>query len=141
MKFKRSQRPRPEVNLTPLIDVVFLLLIFFMVSTTFTKETQLAINLPEATGNPPAANQGPIKVVISYKGEIAINGQLLSDNRRETFREALVTLSNGDVSAPMIIAADAEVPYQMVIKIMDIARQVGFAKFQMATQELKSSSS
>ncbi len=75
MKFRRQSRDEDNVNLTPLIDVVFLLLIFFMVSTTFTKETHLEIDLPEATGDAVAADSQQIEILINAEGGFAINGQ------------------------------------------------------------------
>ena len=140
MKFKRANADPIEVNLTPLIDVVFLLLIFFMVSTTFTRETQIAINLPEAEGEQVAKKQNPIEIVIGESGNIAINGQLLTDNGRKSFKDALQQASGGDVTTPMIITADAKAPYQVFITVMDVAGKLGFVNFQMTAQQLKSDS-
>ncbi len=77
MKFRRQVRTEDSVNITPLIDVVFLLLIFFMVSTTFTKESHLEINLPEASGEPLPGEKQEVEVLINAQGGLAVNGQRL----------------------------------------------------------------
>ena len=137
MTLRRSKPQPAEVNLTPLIDVVFLLLIFFMVSTTFTKETQLAIQLPEAEGKPPSGIRNVVEITITEAGEFAINSQLLSDNKRATLQEVLKDLSQGDSETPIIISGDANAPYQAIITAMDVAKIMGFTKIQLTTQQLK----
>ena len=84
MKFRRQRRDEVGVNLTPLIDVVFLLLIFFMVSTTFTRETQLSIDLPEASGQPQETTDERIEILIDESGSYRVNGQALVDARLRT---------------------------------------------------------
>ena len=135
MKFRRQSDTDLSVNLTPLIDVVFLLLIFFMVSTTFTKETHLAIDLPESSGEVRQGQPRQIEVVISKKGEFAINGQTLVNSRLETIKRALGKVSEGDSGLPLIITADANTPYQSVVTAMDAAGQMGFANLSMTTRK------
>ena len=135
MKFRRQSDTDVSVNLTPLIDVVFLLLIFFMVSTTFTKETHLAIDLPESSGEVREQQPRQIEVVISKEGEFAVNGQTLVNSRLDTIKRALGKVSEGDSGMPLIITADANTPYQSVVTAMDAAGQMGFANLSMTTRK------
>ena len=135
MNFRR-QRNREEVsvNLTPLIDVVFLLLIFFMVSTTFTKETHLAIDLPESSGALQPEQLQQIEITISKSGEFSVNGQGLVNGQLQTLKRALSKVSEGDSQRPLIITADANTPYQSVVRAMDAAGQLGFTNLSMTTK-------
>jgi len=92
VKFPRPRQEEISVNLTPLIDVVFLLLIFFMVSTTFTRETQLSLTLPEAQGMPPESPAQAVEVLVSPLGEYLINGEKLTDNSEAGLRSALLRM-------------------------------------------------
>ncbi|MEX0941770.1 MAG: biopolymer transporter ExbD [Pseudomonadales bacterium] len=136
MKFARRARTEVEVNLTPLIDVVFLLLIFFMVSTTFTKETHLTIDLPEASGEPMQVVQDQIEITINQSGEYAINNVSLVNNQLETLKSGLAKVSNGKVNAPLIITADSATPHQAVVTAMDAAGQLGFVHLSITTRNV-----
>ncbi|WP_062270606.1 ExbD/TolR family protein [Endozoicomonas arenosclerae] len=136
MKFRRQSREEVSLNLTPLIDVVFLLLIFFMVSTTFTKETQLAIDLPEASGEQrEAVEKTQVEITISREGDFAVNGKSLVNSSLDTLKNALAKVSDGDSELPLIITADAKTPYQSVVTAMDAAGQLGFANLSMTTRK------
>ena len=135
MKFHRQSDSDVSVNLTPLIDVVFLLLIFFMVSTTFTKETHLSIDLPESSGAVLEEQPRQIEVVISKEGEFVINGQALVNSQLDTIKRALGKVSEGDNKLPLIITADANTPYQSVVTAMDAAGQLGFVNLSMTTRK------
>ncbi|MGB1271965.1 MAG: ExbD/TolR family protein [Endozoicomonas sp.] len=136
MNFRRQQdRSEVSVNLTPLIDVVFLLLIFFMVSTTFTKETHLAIDLPEASGEVLQEQPKQIEIVISREGDFSVNGRGLVNARLDTIKRALGKVSQGDTQLPLVITADAQTPYQSVVTAMDAAGQLGFVNLSMKTQK------
>lgn len=134
MKFRRQSRDEDNVNLTPLIDVVFLLLIFFMVSTTFTKETHLEIDLPEATGDAVAADSQQIEILINAEGGFAINGESVINKKLATLMSAIEKVSAGDTDLPMIITADANTPHQAVVTAMDAAGQLGFVKLSITTK-------
>lgn len=134
MRFTRRTRAEVEVNLTPLIDVVFLLLIFFMVSTTFTKETHLSIDLPEATGDPARIVEQQIEVSITRSGDYAINEVALIKSDLENLKIAIGKVSNGDNTIPMIITADARTPHQAVVTAMDAAGQLGFIHLSITTR-------
>jgi biopolymer transport protein ExbD len=136
VQFPRQQRySEVSVNVTPLIDVVFLLLIFFMVSTTFTKESHLTLELPEADGEQQLEQIESVEIVISAKGQYVVNGQTLVNNRLDTLKKALKEVSVGDTSLPMIITADAKTEHQLVIRAMDAAGQMGFAHLSLTTQQ------
>jgi len=122
------------VNITPLIDVVFLLLIFFMVSTSFTRETQIELELPKATGEQLEVAPDVIEISIDAEGNFYVNKKKLINSQIGTLRKAILKLSDADTSLPLIISADAKAPYQSVVIAMDAAGQEGFNNLQMATR-------
>lgn len=137
MKFRRQRAEDVSVNLTPLIDVVFLLLIFFMVSTTFTKETHLEIDLPQAEGESVvvAETEKTIEILIAKDGSYSVDGMNLVNTQASTLRAALKELSQNKMDRPLIITADSETPHQAVVTAMDVAGQLGFIKLSITTQE------
>jgi len=138
LKFRRG-RPEPvNVNLTPLIDVVFLLLIFFMVSTTFTRETRLLVDLPEATGEPAAARKEGIEVLVDETGNYRVNGAALADKRMATLQAALYRVAGRDTAQPLTISADADATHRSVVRVMDAAGQMGFVNLTIATLQPRS---
>ena len=137
MKFARHTSNEVEVNLTPLIDVVFLLLIFFMVSTTFTKDTQLSIDLPEASGAPGKPAERTLEISITRSGEFAINEVALINNQLKTLMNALQKVSEGDNTLPLIITADSATPHQSVVTAMDAAGQLGFSHLSITTKNFR----
>ncbi|MFL2855470.1 MAG: ExbD/TolR family protein [Pseudohongiellaceae bacterium] len=134
MKFKRSIRSDLSINVTPLIDVVFLLLIFFMVTTTFSRETRLLVNLPEANAELAQSQTAQIEIIVSREGSYVINGRALVNNRVETLIRGLELESGGDRDLPIILIADAEATHQSVVTAMDAIGQSGFARLNIATQ-------
>ena len=134
MNLNVRERAEPEVNLTSLIDVVFLLLIFFMVSTSFVKQSQLSIRLPQAD-NSNVIEEVPefIDLMITEQGTYLVNGRELINNRPETIRNALQKISGGDTSLPITISADANARHQYVITAMDVAGKLGFVQINIAT--------
>lgn len=135
MKFRRQQLDHDGVNLTPLIDVVFLLLIFFMVSTTFTKETHLSVDLPEAVGEVPSENPQQIEIVISVDGSYSVNGRALVNTSIETLKSALEKVSEGNNKLPLVITADAKTEHQAFVEAMDAAGQLGFVQISITTRQ------
>lgn len=135
MKFRRKHREEVGINLTPLIDVVFLLLIFFMVSTTFTRETQLSIDLPEAQGSTREASDQQIEILVDEAGSYRVNGQGPVDNRMRTLQAAIYKISAGDTTLPMVITADADAAHQYVVRAMDAAGQMGFVHLSITTRQ------
>lgn len=134
MKFKRSKREELAINMTPLIDVVFLLLIFFMVTTTFSRETRLLVNLPEANAEAAQSNPSQIEILVSRDGSYSINGRALVNSRIETLVQGLELESGGDRSLPILLIADAEATHQSVVTAMDGIGQSGFTRMSIATQ-------
>lgn len=136
MKFPRKPREPVDINLAPLIDVVFILLLFFVVTTTFNRETQLKVDLPEAvSGTPPEAVTIQLEILVAVDGSFALNGRSLSKNDLSTLMEALRTESGGDQSLPVMLSADAKAPYQAVVTAMDAASKLGFAHLRITTVE------
>lgn len=137
MKFRRKPRENVEINLASLLDVVFILLLFFVVTTTFTRETQLQIDLPEAaSATPPQPSERkPLEVQIAADGSYALNGQPLARSDLATLSSALQQASAGDNSLPLVISADAQTPHQAVITAMDAAGKLGFAHLRISTVE------
>lgn len=133
MKFRRDTRRDLTVDLTPLIDVVFLLLIFFMVSTTFTRETQLSVDLPEATGLQRDEADKQVEVLIDEAGSYRVNGTALVDSRMRTLQAAVYKVSEGDTTLPFIISADAQAAHETVVRAMDAAGQMGFSRLSIAS--------
>jgi len=134
LNFKRQAGEEVSVNLTPLIDVVFLLLIFFMVSTTFTKESHLEIDLPQSSADPAKPSVKEIEVIINAAGEFSVNDRALVNNQEDTLKKAVEKLSNGDTKIPFIITADAKTAHEFVVRVMDVAGQLGFVQLSITTQ-------
>lgn len=134
MRLNLRPRAQPEVNLTSLIDVVFLLLIFFMISTSFVKQSQINISLPEADSSAIVEEQPEqIDVMITASGTYLVNGRELINNRAETIRNALQKVSQGNNDLPMTISADADAKHQYVVTAMDVAGRLGFTQISIAT--------
>ena len=133
MKFKRGTREELELNLTPLIDVVFLLLIFFMVSTTFQKESEISLQLPRASDAEVTENSERIEVVINAAGRYFINDQEVVKSDVASLQNALFKVSGGQRDIPLTIRADAQAPHQAVVTAMDAAGQLGMLKMSIAT--------
>lgn len=135
MKFRHKPRENVEINLASLLDVVFILLLFFVVSTTFTRETQLKVDLPEAASGEPPQDARSLEVQIAADGSYALNGQPLARSDLETLSAALQQASEGDNRLPLVISADASTPHQAVITAMDAAGRLGFARLRISTVE------
>jgi biopolymer transport protein ExbD len=134
MKLNLRPKAEPEVNMTSLIDVVLLLLVFFMVSTSFVKQSQISIRLPQADSTAiveEVAEQ--LDIMITEQGTFLINGRELINNRPETIRNALQKLSAGNTRMPLTISADGNTPHQYVVTAMDVAGKLGFVKINIAT--------
>ena len=140
MNLSPHKPEEPDVNLTPMIDVVFLLLLFFMVSTSFIRESSLKVDLPEATGQTLTEKQAPIDIIINADGHFIINDTtvLAPDNTRlaELLKQAV-----GDRQDPhIIISADANAEYQHIVTAMDTAQQLGYTRLTLATRQTSTKS-
>ena len=137
MNLRPQRRDDVELNITPLIDVVFLLLIFFMVSTTFDRESEINITLPEASEEYTEVEIDKIEISIDAEGRIYVNEQVLLNSQLNTIREALRNAAY-DLDEPQIlISADAEATHQAVVRVMDAARQLDLVKITFATTALE----
>lgn len=131
-------RPRgheePELNLISLVDVVLLLLIFFMVSTTFVDESRIKLQLPQASTEPAAdRKKDPIEVAITASGEYRVNGQTLINTSAATLSAAVAKLAGGTREIPITIRADARATHQSVVTAMDVLGRLGFRAISIAT--------
>lgn len=130
----QRRREEPDVNLTPLIDVVFLLLIFFMVSTSFQRDTQIPLRLPEAESEALETQSTVVEVGIDTEGRYFVNREALVNDQRSTVRRAIEKAA-GDADSPqIIISADRSTPHEAVVRAMDAARQAGYSRITLATR-------
>lgn len=135
--FYRKKKQDVAINLTPLIDVVFLLLIFFMVSTTFTRETQIKLELPKANVEKMKSEPQSIEISVDREGRFFVNGKSLVNSQIDTLKKAIGPMINDNAEIPVIISADKNTPYQSVVTAMDAASQLGVTNLKMATQKNK----
>jgi biopolymer transport protein ExbD len=127
----------PEISLTGLIDVVFLLLIFFMVSTTFEHQAVLKVDLPEAKNvTSPEDQPNSFELVIDAKGQFYLNDRQLVDGKRSTLEAAFIEAAGDDRSIPVILRADAQTPHHFVVTAMDVTAQLGFKRLSIATEQM-----
>ncbi|AEG01055.1 ExbD/TolR family protein [Methylomonas methanica] len=131
MEFRRKKRAPVEIGLIPMIDVLLVLLFFFMVATTFRHHTDLKINLPEANGEEVDQAAKSINLFIDADGKYALAGedgkpQPLADQSPDSLKNALAGLSGDSHLLPFIISADGKTPHQAVVSALDIANQLGF---------------
>ena len=141
MNFSRRKRPPLEITLTPMIDVVFLLLIFFMVTTTFSQQSELKISLPEAKGGEAEAAEKMIVLTINAEGIYFISGDdglphQLINQQKNTLKRALIQAAGNSRKVPFVISADAKTPHQSVVTALDIASQLGFTRITFATKSV-----
>jgi biopolymer transport protein ExbD len=126
----------PDINLTPLIDVVFLLLIFFMVSTTFKEDARIKVQLPEAQGEEVAADEPvTLDITIDRDGRFYVNQRQVVDRTVETLKKAIAGATAGERDLPVVIKADAKAPHQAVMTAMDAASQLGLLRFAFAATQ------
>lgn len=135
MNLRARQAEDPEVNLTSLIDVVLLLLVFFMVSTSFVRESELKITLPQTreAGAPEQAVVEALEITVTAQGGYLLNQQELINNRPGTLRRAIIRLYGDDRDRPVTIRADARASHQSVVTAMDVAGRLGFVRINIAT--------
>lgn len=141
MNFSRRKKPPLEITLTPMIDVVFLLLIFFMVTTTFNQQTELKINLPEAAGDKTDKVEKMIILTIDADGTYFISDEKglphqLINQENKTLKRALIQAAGNSRKIPFVISADGKTPHQAVVTVLDIANQLGFPRITFATESI-----
>ena len=135
MNLQSSSKEEPEINLTSLIDVVLLLLVFFMVSTSFVREAEISLRLPQAQTEVDvvAPAVGVLEIAVTEEGSYIVNGQLLVNNQRGTLRAAIARFIEDNRELPVFIRADAQTTHQAVVTAMDVFRQLGFVEINIAT--------
>ena len=133
MKLKPRQRDEPEINLVSLIDVVLMIVIFFMVSSSFIEEGRVRIRLPQANAVPVAKQSEPLVIAVTQQGGYRVNDKELINSSAETLRAALVKETGTNRSLRVTIRADARATHQAVITAMDVLGRLGFAEINVAT--------
>jgi biopolymer transport protein ExbD len=124
----------PELNLISLVDVVLLLLIFFMVSTTFVDESRIELRLPQASADPAAdQRKDPIEVAVTASGEYRVNGQTLINTSPATLSAAVAKIAGESREIPITLRADTRTTHQSVVTAMDVLGRLGFRAISIAT--------
>ena len=135
MNFQRDhRRDEPEINLIPLIDVLLVILIFLMVTTTYARFSELKINLPTSGAEQTPNKPRQIEVIVDASGNYQINDTLLTQVTPEALANALKQAAGSDNDPVLVINADAKAAHQSVINVMEAARQVGMSRITFATQ-------
>ena len=137
MNLQPGGEDEPEVKLTPLIDVVFLLLIFFMVSTTFEQQSRIQIELPEATASPEELEEESIEIIIDAQGRYFIGEEQVVNTELKTLKSAISKVVGDRGTVPVTIRADASTPHQAVITALDATSQLGLTHISLATSKIE----
>ena len=137
MKLRGDRRnDDPEINLIPLIDVSLLLVIFFMLTSTFMQEGRLKIELPQASLAPTGKQKSdPLVITVSQSGTYRVNDRELINNSPDTLRSAIQEVAGADRSKPVTVRADARTTHQSVVTAMDVLGKLGFVRINIATIE------
>ena len=138
MNFQRGQEKEPlEINLVPLIDVMMVILIFLMISTTYSKYTELAINLPTAEAEKQQERSNEISVVVNASGNLVIDKVAVPFTSIAALSDALRKAADGAKEPVIVISADANTTHQAVVRVMEAARQAGLSQITFTTQSAK----
>jgi biopolymer transport protein ExbD len=133
VNLRPRRRDEPEIMLIPLIDILLMLLIFFMLTTSFQRESQIEIVLPKASVEAPPAEEFVMNITINKEGTFFINGQRVLNSQLETLKKAMQEVAGERKDPPIILSADAQTPHQYVVTVMDASRQLGFVHLNFAT--------
>ena len=135
MNFRRAQRREdPEINLIPLIDLLLVILIFLMVTTTYSRFTELQVNLPTAGAEKPAEQPNEINIGVSAEGRYLLDGKVTAFASNTAFAQELRRIAQGRKEPLIVIYADAGASHQAVVNVLDAARMAGLAKVTFAAQ-------
>ncbi|MDD2915320.1 MAG: biopolymer transporter ExbD [Gallionella sp.] len=138
MDFQRGRtREEPEINLIPMIDVLLVILIFLMVTTSYAKFSELQINLPQGGGEAAVAADKPINIAVDTSEHYAINSQSVPYTGIAALADSLKTAAGEQTDPTIVISADAKAPHQSVINVMEAARLAGFGRITFTTQNQK----
>lgn len=132
MNLRPRRREDPELNLVPMIDVVLVLLIFFMIATSLRRESALELRLPEVSTLSMPSDGAALDVSINAEGRYAVNGQALDPADAATLKERLTMLAGGR-ALPLTLRADGRTPHQAVVTVLDVAGQLGLKQLTIAT--------
>ncbi len=136
MKFKRNiKKPDVIIDLTSMIDIVFILLLFYMLGATFTRPNSLRITLPQANGQATDQHDLRVEVVVTKTGNYVVNGHELGDTKVDSLMQAITDIAGGDNSVPVTLTADANTTHQSVVTAMDAVARLGFNKLNIATRQ------
>lgn len=135
MNFRPGNRDEPEINLIPFIDILLVVLIFLMLTTTYSKFTELQVNLPVADAEQQRTNPKEVIVAVGSDGRYSINKEVLDGAGVETLTNALARAAQDSRDVVVIISADAAATHQSVINVMDAARRAGLVQITFATQQ------
>ena len=133
MNLQPGDTDEPEVNLTPLIDVVFLLLIFFMVSTTFEHQSRIQVELPEASAEPTTPEDESLEIIVDAQGRYFIGDEQVVNTQLKTLKGAIAKVIGDRTDMPVIVRADANSPHQSVVTVLDATSQLGLTRISLAT--------
>jgi biopolymer transport protein ExbD len=133
VNFQKRRNEEPDLNMTSLIDVVLLLLIFFMMSTRFIDEGRLQLRLPEAGIEPEAVQRDAVEIEVTAEGSYRVNGRALINNSPETLAAAVGKAAGNNRAIPVTIRADARATHQSVVTAMDVAGRAGYRQINIAT--------
>ncbi|ATZ63542.1 biopolymer transporter ExbD [Acinetobacter bereziniae] len=134
MKFKRRMVEDIHINLTPLIDCLLFILVILLLTTTFNQQSRINLSLPDAQGVPPKEYKNKIEVMVDSTGHYAVNGQALSSKESADLSTAIKQAANDKRDLMFVIAADAKATHQDVIRVMDVAGQLGFVNINISTK-------
>ncbi|MEF9957673.1 ExbD/TolR family protein [Acinetobacter piscicola] len=134
MKFKRKAVEDIHINLTPMIDCLLFILVILLLTTTFNQQSRINLSLPDAQGVPPKEYKNKIEVMVDSSGHYAVNGQALSSKEGADLSTAIKQAANDRRDLMFIIAADAKATHQDVIRVMDVAGQLGFVNVNISTK-------
>jgi len=135
MNFRSGTRDEPEINLIAFIDILLVVVIFLVLTTTYSKFTELKVNLPSADAEAPQKNPAEVVVAVGSDGRYAVNREVLDGTSVEQLAATLSAAVNGNQDTMIVISADALASHQSVINVMDAARRAGLARITFATQQ------
>jgi biopolymer transport protein ExbD len=133
MNFRTRTREEPEINLIPLIDVLLMTLIFLLVTTSFSREARLRLQLPEAASEA-KIESATLRIAIDARGQYFINNKQLLNTTSETLRAAMQQAVGGRKDPVIVVQADRKTPHEAVIRVMDVSRRLGYTQLTFATQ-------
>lgn len=134
MKFKRRSVEDIHINLTPMIDCLLFILVILLLTTTFNQQSRINISLPDAQGVPPKEYKNKIEVMVDSTGHYSVNGQALSSQESADLSTAIKHAADDRRDMMFVIAADAKATHQDVIRVMDVAGQLGFVNINISTK-------